>query len=96
MYRAITTEGIYAFCEKHKCYWFLDVINSYQTLAFRARNEFQVWKMVLNDKGSGAKVICEDGDNNIILTQRIPYTDYKGETITFWFENETIYLPEER
>jgi hypothetical protein len=95
MYRATTTRGVYNFCEEHNCYWFLDVINSYQTANFRQKNDFQVWKLQLNNKGNGAKVICEDGNENVILTQHIPFTDYKGEVLIFWFENNTIYLPEE-
>lgn len=96
MYRATTTPTIYPFCEQYGCYWFIDVINSYQTARFRQANEFQVWKLVLNKTGNGAKVICEDGDDNIILTQKILFTDYKGPELILWFENETIYFPEER
>lgn len=89
------SQGVLEFVEDHSCYWFLDVINSYQTLSFRAKNQFQVWKLVLNDKGSGARAICEDGDYEVLVSQRIPFTDYKGDTFVFWYANETIYLPSE-
>lgn len=96
MYKAITTATVYRFCEQHGCYWFIDVINSYQTVKFREQNKFQVWKLLLNKTGNDAKVICEDGDGKILITQKIPFTDYNGPELIFWFENETIYFPEER
>jgi hypothetical protein len=95
MYRASITQGIVHYCEQHQCFWFMDVINSYQTASFRARNGFQVWKIVLNKTGNGCKAICEDGNDNVILTQRIPYTSHKETDTVFWYSNETIYLPSE-
>lgn len=95
MNTAYTTPGVLSFLEENKCYWFLGVINSYQTPKFQAANEFQVWKFLKNKTGNGCKVVCEDGDDNKILIQRIPFTDCEQTEFTFWLQNNTVYLPEE-
>lgn len=89
------TQGIQSFCITHECFWFLDIITSYQTERFKKENEFQVWKFQKNKTGNGGKIICEDGDDNKIIIQRIPFTDCKQTEFTFWYQNDTIYLPEE-
>jgi hypothetical protein len=43
-----------------------------------------------------ASLICSDGNDNIVYTQHIEYTDFPIAEITLWFENNTIYLPSER
>jgi hypothetical protein len=38
------------------------------------------------------KITCEDGNDNILKTQIIPFTDFKDTEVIFWFENETLFL----
>jgi hypothetical protein len=39
----------------------------------------------------GAKITCEDGNDNILKTQIIPFTDFKDTEVIFWLENETLF-----
>ena len=38
-----------------------------------------------------ASLICGDGND----TQHIEFTDFPVDEITFWFANNTVYLPGE-
>lgn len=40
-------------------------------------------------------MVCEDGNDNVVFSKEIPYTDFPLDAITLWFANSTIYLPNE-
>lgn len=86
------TDGVQALCERFQCYWFLDVVCSYQ-LKLKAE-EFQTWTLGKNDDDS-AIVICTDGNENILQTQKIPWTDFEAKEATIWFVNGIALLPTE-
>lgn len=88
------TSGVQSACEQFKCYWFLDLVMSYQTGKFQEDNEFQVWKLQ-RKKDNEFIAICEDGDDNIILTQEIEFSDFEHDNLTFWFTNRIVILPSE-
>lgn len=72
-------------------WWLVDAILSHQRSRKLFGCEFQVWKLtVKNGKGT---LTCEDGDKNVIITQRIPYTDFDPQGVVLWFENNVLYLP---
>lgn len=88
----VYTAGIQALCSSFQCYWFLDVIASYQ---YKLKNEdFQVWKLVKREDDS-AMVTCEDGNGNILVQQWIPFTDFEMSGATVWLECNVILLPSE-
>lgn len=95
MKSSATTTGVNIFVKTNECYWFLGVIDSYQTAQFKAEVPFQVWKFKKNKTGNGCVVTCEDGDKNVVIRQRIPFTDCPQEEFTFWCIDETIMLPSE-
>lgn len=86
------TDGAKALAEKFQCFWFLDVVASYQHEL--KTEEFQVWKLVKNNDNT-AIVSCEDGNDNILKSQHIPLTDFSADTATVWLENGVILLPSE-
>jgi hypothetical protein len=89
--------GVSEFCERKGVYWFLDVIKSYNTVKFKKDNEFQVWKFKRDkDQDSeGCTVICEDGNGKVLISQKVPSTDYEGVDFKWWYANDTAYLPSE-
>lgn len=99
--KTILTDGAEYVAEKAGAYWLLDVISSHQSKL--ANQGFQVWKLIPNKTGSGAKVVCEDGNNNRLVGQSIPFTDFpfiNNEEFVLWaVANEiggiTIMLPSE-
>lgn len=96
----LLTEGTHHVCEVAECYWFADIIASYQGESWAKNEDFQVWKLEVDiDRGFG-KVTCEDGNDNVLVTQDIHSTDFPARELTFWAErNElggmTILLPSE-
>lgn len=89
----IYTEGVKALCDKFECWWFLNIIVSYQHEAKFRKEEFQVWKLIRT--GDAAVVTCEDGNGNRLCKQKIHYTDFKPTEATVWVEFKTILLPSE-
>lgn len=68
------TDNLDDVCREAGAYWFLDLIVSYLPKLARKGQRFQVWQMTV--KNSKARVWCEDGNGNKLLTQIIPYTDF--------------------
>jgi hypothetical protein len=77
----VYTDGIYELCEGLKCWWFLDVVASYQLYASMAKVIYQWWTVYVQN--NQATVYCTDGDDNVIKTQDIPFTDLPDGRITF-------------
>ena len=70
----------------------LNVILSYQSKM--RQEDFQVWKLERNENAS-AKVICSNGNGKQLISQKIPFTDFKPNEGTVWIENNVILLPSE-
>jgi hypothetical protein len=88
----VYTDGVQALCSNFQCYWFLDVIASYQ---YKLKDEeFQAWKLIKQENDS-ALMTCDDGNGNILFQQRIPYTDFEMSGATVWIERNVILLPSE-
>ena len=101
------TPGIKYLCENggdgdNTAWWLLDAIASYQSnLCINSNGDLrslQFWKLKV--EGSKAVLTCEDGNNNIFITQRIEYTDFCLDEISVWVGcngdgTRTAYLPSE-
>jgi len=90
----IYTEGIQFLLHNAKAYWLLDIILSYQTNELVNKERFQVYRLS-KAEDSSAIIEISDGNNNIIATQEIPFTDFPLNTITLWCVDGTILLPSE-
>jgi hypothetical protein len=93
----VITDGAKYIADECKAFWFIDLIMSYQTAAFKANNPFQVWIIKSDGKG-GAIAECEDGNENHVLTQKIGFTDFPFERVEdgivkMWFTDDTLLLP---
>ena len=76
-------------------YWLLDEIAIIQPHNARVAAEgFQVWKLTVNADQTGV-LTCEDGNDNVVYTKSIEYTDFPIDGITLYFTNNTILLPRE-
>ena len=107
----IYTQGVQYVADKCGAYWLIDLIMSHQCDPKVRKEEFQQWKLFLNKEGSSAVAICDDGNGNEVTRQEIEYTTFpnllhKEElvdgnrhlslAIVMWFENQTLFLPQER
>jgi len=93
--KVLYTEGAQFVAERGGAYWLLDeiaIIQPYEKAV--AAEEFQVWKLEVKPDRS-ATLTCGDGNGNTIFTKQIEWTDFPLDEITFWFANNTIYLPSE-
>lgn len=94
--RVMISDGAKAFADKFGAYWFLDVISSYQGGHYSVSSlDMQVWQIKRNKTGNGAVVTCEDGNKNVVITQRIKFTDFEPNEGTLWLVNRVCYLPSE-
>jgi hypothetical protein len=94
--KILFTDGTKYVADQAGAYWLLDIIAIAQAHEDKVkREEFQVWKLTVREDHT-ASLVCEDGNDNIVYTQHIPFTDFPLEEISFYFENNVIYLPSER
>ena len=88
----LLTDGTRSLAETFSCFWFLDIIASYQPQL--KDEEFQVWTLGKNEDSS-AIVLCTDGNNRILASQNILWTDFEADVATVWVEFDVALLPSE-
>jgi hypothetical protein len=89
------TDGAKYVADQGGAYWLLDIIAIAQQHDKRvSAEEFQVWKLSVA-KDRSATVLCEDGNDIVVYSQPIPFTDFPLEKITLYFANNVIHLPSE-
>lgn len=94
LFKYVLTDGAKFLADEAKAYWFMDLIASHQGYA-KVRNEpFQVWALTVgNDKT--AMAICDDGNENELSRQFVPYTDFPLSEVKVYFIDGVILLPSE-
>ena len=89
----VYTEGVRYLAEEAGAYWLIDYILSHQLEPKLKKQPFQVWKIVVQN--DSAAVTVEDGNDNVVTTMKISYTDFPLEEITLWLVDKTLLLPSE-
>jgi len=93
--KVLFTDGAKYVADTAGAYWLLDEIALIQPYNKRvAAEEFQVWKLVVRPNRT-ATLTCDDGNDNIVYTKEIRYTDFLLDEIIFYFANNVIHLPSE-
>jgi hypothetical protein len=88
------TDGAKHVADAGGAYWLLDEIALAQRFEKKvAAEEFQVWKLTVKDNAGVLR--CEDGNDNLVLSKNIEFTDFPLPEITLWFTDNTILLPHE-
>ena len=88
----LLTDGCNYIRETGNAHWLFDLILSWQ-LKLR-KHRFQVWKLQMQDDCSWYAE-CSDGNNNIIVGQEIPYSDFPIDCIEIWVIDGVALLPSE-
>ena len=93
--RSVTyTDGAKYVADSGGAYWLLDEIALAQKFNARIKAEpFQVWKLAVSD--NRGLLTCDDGNDNIVFTKKIPFTDFPLPEIRFYFTDNVILLPSE-
>lgn len=93
--QVVFTDGAKYVADQGGAYWLLDAIAIAQRFEKNvAAEEFKVWKLKVNEDRT-ASLTCDDGNDNIVYTQNIPYTDFPLDEIKFYFTDNTILMPSE-
>lgn len=96
MRSVVYTEGVQYLAERASAYWLVDKIAALQLESKIKREAFQVWKLTVAD--SKATLVCEDGNNNAVYSERIEFTDFPLDHINLYAvmgEQRVIMLPSE-
>lgn len=89
------TDGAKYVADVAGAYWLLDEIAIAQCFDKRLkREEFQVWKLSVRPDNR-ATLSCDDGNDNIVFSKEIEFTDFPEPGIKLYFSGNTIYLPSE-
>ena len=90
------TDGAKHVADAGGAYWLLDEIALAQrSVKAVAAEEFQVWTLTVDLSRHRATLNCGDGNDHIVFTKAIEFTDFPVAEIILWFANNTIYLPSE-
>ncbi len=91
----LITDGVLEVSENEQCYWFLDIIASYQSGMNDEQKEFQHWKLQRVTETDSFIVTCDDGNDNIFITQDVVYSDIQGDELRYYLADGVILLPSE-
>lgn len=89
----VITDGVLALAEAAGCYWLFDIIGSYQSNR-KLDKAFQVWSLNVNTENNSA-VVRGYNDTTLIVTQKIPYTDFPPGAVKLYLIDGVILLPSE-
>jgi len=89
----VATDGVIAVAEAAECFWLLDIIGSYQHDK-RLDPHFQVWELKVNREDETA-VVRGYNDTDLVITQKISYTNFPLEELKLFLMDGVILLPSE-
>ena len=89
----VITDGVLALAEAAGCFWFLDIIGSYQDNRALDK-EFQVWTLTVNIEDHSA-VVRGSNDTELVVAQQIPFTDFPLAGLKLYLMDGIILLPSE-
>ncbi|WP_291882180.1 DUF6876 family protein [Chryseobacterium sp.] len=88
----VFTDGVKIIAEEEQCFWLIDCIVSYQLSEKFRQEEFQVWKLE-RVKETQFRLTATDGNNKVLATQDIPFSDFFFNEFTIWKEGNVLLLP---
>lgn len=92
----VVTDGVMAVAEHGEAFWLIDEIAGWQADPEISKMPLQVWILTLTDNKGAARLVCEDGNHNVVKEQEICYTNFPlPEGITLYVQYNVILLPGE-
>ena len=87
------TDGVKFLADKLECYWFLDIIASYQ---HRLKDvPFQIWRIQVDREKAGMVTMREDTNEPVIIRQELKYTDFPLDEYEVYYVDRVILLKSE-
>lgn len=95
LFKGVNTDGVQYVAIEAKAFWLKDACLSHAEFNPKCKKQdLLIFKLIR--KGEGAILSIEDGNENVLDTQEIEYTDFPLDSFEIWYENNTLYLPSER
>jgi hypothetical protein len=92
--RSVTyTDGVKYFAEKAGAYWFIDEVIIGHTELMKDQGFLTITLNVSDELV--ATLTIDDGNDNVLVTREIPYTDCPVGTYRFYFTDNVLLLPSE-
>lgn len=91
--KLLLTDGVKYVSESASAYWIIDAIASYQG-KLRNHTGMQVWNLQRKND-SDFFLECTDGNDNRLVHQRIPFSDFCLNSITYWLYDNVLMLKTE-
>ena len=92
-WKGVFTDGIKEMAEQFKAYLLIDVVFSYQDKKI-SLIPFQIWE--ITSTGDKATVeMKEDTDQPVLVSQKIPFTDFPGGIFKMYLIDNVLMLPSE-
>ncbi|MGH1351235.1 MAG: DUF6876 family protein [Methyloligellaceae bacterium] len=88
------TEGVLYVAKTAGAYWLIDEIAFAQLEPEVSVESFQLWILKV-DHQQAARLICEDGNGELIREKLIEFTDFPLPELRLYFTDDVIMLPSE-
>lgn len=100
MSQTLLTDGVKALATKFECWWFVDIVASYQPQLRKKGLEYQYWTLNRHEGKETATVSCWSMANttnpkHLVLKQEIAFTTFKPDFAEIWLKNDVLLLPSE-
>ena len=89
----VITDGVLALAEAARCFWWLDIIGSYQRDR-RLYRDFQVWR-IEGDLVKQSAVVVGCNDDVEVIRQCVEWTDFPLEECKLYLIDGVLLLPGE-
>jgi len=92
----VCTDGAKFVADTVGAHWLLDLVQSHQMTPHVRACAFQAWTLEAREEDA-VLAVATDGQDDEIVHQEIPYSDFPRELLPFrlWVEGPVILLPEE-
>lgn len=90
--KLLLTDGCNYLREKAQCRWLYDLLMSYQKDL--KEEEFQCWTL-RRTKGNSFIALCVDGNDNELVRQEIPFSNFVLDELRIWLIEGICLLPSE-
>ncbi len=91
--RYLYTDGVKFIADEAGAYWLIDKVFANQLIGAVGEQPFQTWKLMVSD--TVGTLVCEDGNGNVVYTEKIEYTDFPLPEIKMFFTDNTLLLTSE-
>jgi len=89
------TDGIKYLADKTNCYWFIDIVASYQKEEKVKNCHFQIWLLRVFKDHTAVVSMVEDTNTPVIVFQEIEYADFSlGEIEVYCIDNVMLLKSE--